>query len=248
MNTLYIECHMGVAGDMLVSALLELLPNPQVFWDAMKQLKPLGITVAAEKKSSCGISGTHFRVHCHGEEEGHVAHDHHSHMSMSEIRNILERLPMSAWVKAQASQVYDQLAMAESQVHQCDIDHIHFHEVGSLDAIADIVGACLLFELLSPDQIKASPIHVGSGTVHCAHGVLPVPAPATALLLQGIPIYGGSIQGELCTPTGAAILRHFATSFGPLPPMSIEKIGYGMGSKEFPQANCVRVFLGNDIL
>ena len=143
-----------------------------------------------------------------------------------------------------ALSVYQSIAQAESKAHGKPVEEIHFHEVGAMDAVADVVGVCMLMDRLKADQVCASPVHVGSGHVHCAHGILPVPAPATADLLRGIPSYGGEIQGELCTPTGAALLRQFVTKFGPMPQMAVEKIGYGMGSKEFPMANCVRAMLG----
>ena len=140
--------------------------------------------------------------------------------------------------------VYRRIAEAESKVHGTTVDQIHFHEVGTLDALADVVGVCLLMHLLAPEKVYASSVHVGCGQVKCAHGILPVPAPATALLLSGVPIYGGAIQGELCTPTGAALLTHFVTKFGELPAMQLLKSGYGMGTKDFPAANCVRAMLG----
>ena len=123
---------------------------------------------------------------------------------------------------------------------------VHYHEVGALDAVADVAGVCYAMHLLDPDLVTASPVHVGSGTVTCAHGIMPVPAPATAALLKGVPIYGGAIQGELCTPTGAALLKTFVQAFGPMAAMEVEKIGYGIGTKEFEQANCVRAFLGEE--
>ena len=123
---------------------------------------------------------------------------------------------------------------------------VHYHEVGALDAVADVVGVCYAMYLLDPDLVTASPVHVGSGTVKCAHGIMPVPAPATAALLKGIPIYGGEVQGELCTPTGAALLKTFVQSFGPMGEMDVEKIGYGIGTKEFERANCVRAFWGEE--
>ena len=140
--------------------------------------------------------------------------------------------------------VYRLIADAESKAHGKSVSEIHFHEVGTMDAIADITAVCLLMHRLAPDEIIVSPVHVGSGQVHCAHGILPVPAPATATILQDVPIYGGSIQGELCTPTGAALLKHFADSFGGMPVMRTSAIGYGMGKKDFPAANCVRALLG----
>ncbi|MBP5669309.1 MAG: nickel pincer cofactor biosynthesis protein LarC, partial [Lachnospiraceae bacterium] len=140
--------------------------------------------------------------------------------------------------------VYGLIAAAESQVHGKPVTEIHFHEVGTMDAVADVVAVCLLIDKLAPSEIVVSPIHVGSGQVHCAHGILPVPAPATALILKDVPIYGGSIRGELCTPTGAALLKHFATKFGSMPAMRVNAIGYGMGKKDFEAANCVRAILG----
>src|SRR5699024_5887421 len=135
-------------------------------------------------------------------------------------------------------------AEAESHAHGVPVTEIHFHEVGTLDAVADVTAVCLLMHRLAPDDVVVSPVHVGSGQVHCAHGILPVPAPATAFILRGVPIYGGSVRGELCTPTGAALLKHFATRFGAMPAMQVESIGYGMGKKDFEAANCVRAMLG----
>jgi uncharacterized protein (TIGR00299 family) protein len=141
--------------------------------------------------------------------------------------------------------VYGLIAEAESHAHGQPVDQIHFHEVGSMDAVADVTAVCLLMNRIAPDQVIASPVHVGSGHVRAAHGVLPVPAPATAFILKDVPIYGGRIQGELCTPTGAALLKHFADRFGDMPAMKVRGIGYGMGKKDFEAANCVRVMLGD---
>ena len=152
---------------------------------------------------------------------------------------------MSGWVKDQALAVYKLIAEAESHAHGVPVGYVHFHEVGAMDAVADVVSFCLLMEELAPEQVVVSPVHVGSGQVRCAHGILPVPAPATAHILQGVPVYGGAVRGELCTPTGAALLRHFATSFGPMPVMTVTATGYGMGKKDFEWANCVRAHLGN---
>ena len=147
-------------------------------------------------------------------------------------------------MKAQAKAVYDAIARAEAKAHGCPVGDVHFHEVGALDAVADVTGVCYALSLLQPEQILVSPVHVGCGTVRCAHGVMPVPAPATANLLAGVPVYGGSVQGELCTPTGAALLVHFAQRFGPMPVMSTKAVGVGVGTKKFEQANCVRAFWG----
>lgn len=267
MRTIYLDCSMGAAGDMLIAALLELLPEKDTFLQKMQSLGLPGLEISAEPSVKCGITGTHMRVLIHGEEEGrpHVhaaeepfhshadapeaAHAHvhvhpHHHTDLNELTHRISHLNVSEAVRSNILAVYQSIADAESRVHGVPVEQIHFHEVGSLDALADVTGVCLLMELLAPEQVLASPVHVGSGQVRCAHGILPVPAPATALLLEGIPIYGGSIRGELCTPTGAALLRRFVTRFGPLPPMRVEKTGYGMGTKDFEAANCVRAMLG----
>lgn len=247
MRTIYLDCGMGASGDMLMGALYELLADKAVFLEKMAALSLPHIQISAEPSSKCGIAGTHMRVLVHGEEESvaDCAHSHTHHgASLNEILALIDALNVSDTVRADMRAVYRAIAEAESLVHGAPIDKIHFHEVGSLDALADVAGVCVLFELLAPEQVICSPICVGSGQVRCAHGLLPVPAPATALLLEGLPIYGGTISGELCTPTGAALLRHFATGFGQMPLMRPEKTGYGMGTKDFPAANCVRAMLG----
>ena len=281
MKTLYLECSMGAAGDMLMAALLELIPDKQAFIDKMNALGLPGVRVEVEKAIKCGITGTHMKVTVNGEEEDsvdahdhhhehdhthhhehedghgydhehhledhdhdHVHHHHHHHVSVADIEGIIEGLDVSDQVKADAKAVYTLIAEAESRVHGHPVSEIHFHEVGTLDAVADVVGVCLLMERIGAEKIVASAVHVGAGHVHCMHGILPVPAPATALLLNGIPTYGGQVQGELCTPTGAALLKHFVSRFGDRPVMATEAIGYGMGKKDFDRANCLRAFLG----
>ena len=241
MRTIYLDCGMGAAGDMLTAALLELMPNQDAFVEELNGLGIPGIRFTAEKCEKCGILGTHMKVTVHGEEEDD---HHHHHGCLADIRGIVSGLPLPTMVKLDILAVYEEVAQAESHVHGVPVEHIHFHEVGTMDAIADVTAVCLLLHRLAPDKIIASPVHVGSGQVRCAHGILPVPAPATAYLLRGIPIYGGSIDGELCTPTGAALLKHFATEFGQMPVMKVQAIGYGMGKKDFPRANCVRALLG----
>ena len=247
MKTLYIECAMGAAGDMLAAALLELLPDRAAFLEKMNGLGIPGVTVSAEKGVKCGVSGTHFSVRVAGVEEDENLHSHHHdhvHGSMEGIEEIVNRLPIPSMVKLDVLAVYNLIAEAESRVHGVPVQQIHFHEVGTMDAVADITAVCLLMREIRPDQVIVSPVSVGSGTVRCAHGILPVPAPATALLLEGMPIQSGNVQGELCTPTGAALLKYFADDFGSLPVMRVQKTGYGMGKKDFPQANCLRVMLG----
>ena len=158
---------------------------------------------------------------------------------------MVEKLPIDASVRADILAVYTSIAEAEGHVHGKPVEEIHFHEVGTWDAVADVTAVALLLHELAPEEIIASPIHVGSGHVHCAHGILPVPAPATAYILRDIPIYGGKLHGELCTPTGAALLKHFVTRFGEMPVLRTTAIGYGMGKKDFPVANCVRALFGD---
>ena len=258
MRILYLDCSMGAAGDMLMAALYELLDDKQAFLDMMRSLGLPGIEISAEPVVKCGITGTHMKVLVHGSEELDALHDHlhehahehshdhehHHHTDLHEIEHLLSHLDLPQTVQDDALAVYHRIAEAESKVHGRPVDQIHFHEVGTLDALADVVGVCLLMHLLAPEKVYASSVHVGCGQVKCAHGILPVPAPATALLLAGVPIYGGAIQGELCTPTGAALLTHFVTKFGELPSMQLLKSGYGMGTKDFPAANCVRAMLG----
>ena len=310
MKTLYIECAMGCAGDMLTAALFELLSEEQkaAFLEKMNGLGLPGVRVAAEPAVTCGIAGTHMSVTVHGQEEGdhddhHHGHDHHvhgdhhhdhhehdhghghtvphlhvhdhihdhdhehdhvhdhdhhdhdhphehghehhhHHASPDHIRGLIDGMDLPEEVKTTARGVYDAIARAEAKAHGCPVGEVHYHEVGALDAVADVVGACYALWLLSPDRIVASPVHVGSGTVRCAHGLMPVPAPATANLLTGVPAYGGEVFGELCTPTGAALLVTFAQSFGPMPALAADRVGCGVGRKVFDRPNCVRAFLG----
>ena len=228
MRRLYLDCGMGAAGDMLAGALLELLPDPEGFVEELNGLGIPGVRFRRESAVKCGITGTHLSVtvngqeeesrdhrhehdheHDHGHEHDHEhshghEHDHghgHSHSGMREIAHIVEgHLNLPQRVREDIMAVYGLIAEAESQVHGVPVSDIHFHEVGTLDAVADITAVCLLMDRLAPDEVIASPVHVGSGQVHCAHGILPVPAPATARFLRAVPIYGGAIQGELCTP------------------------------------------------
>ena len=274
MKTLYIECNMGAAGDMLTAALCELLPDPDAFVGRMNALNLPGVRFERRQAEKCGIRGTHMAVtvdgleeleHDHHHEHGHEHHHehehdhehhhdhdhehdhdhgHHHHASLADVTGIIEGLALPEQVKRDAVRVYERLAAAESQVHGMPMEQLHFHEVGTLDAIADVVAVCALMDALRPERVVVSPVHVGFGQVRCAHGLLPVPAPATALLLKDVPIYGGKVRGELCTPTGAALLTHFADAFGEMPAMRVEKIGYGMGTKDFEWANCLRALLG----
>lgn len=245
MRTLYLDCGMGAAGDMLTAALLELLPDRDGFLEEMNNLGIPGVAVSCAPSVKCGIAGTHVTVTVDGAEEGEEHHVHHHHSHIADIEALIrERLNLPEQVKADVLSVFNLLAEAESRVHGVPVTDIHLHEVGTMDALADITAVCMLMRRIAPDEVVASPVHTGYGHVRCAHGILPVPAPATAHLLQGIPACGGDIEGELCTPTGAALLKYFVTRFGPMPVMRTEAIGYGMGRKDFPAANCVRAMLG----
>ena len=238
---------MGAAGDMLTAALLELLPDPDEFIARLNALSIPGVRFRKETVTKCGISGTHISVTVHGGEESEDMREHnreHHHSSMREIEHIVSHLNLPEKVEKDVLAVYGLITQAESHVHGVPVTDIHFHEVGTMDAIADVTAVCLLMNELAPDEVVVSPVHVGSGQVKCAHGILSVPAPATAYILKDVPIYGGSIKGELCTPTGAALLKHFAMRFGDMPVMKTSAIGYGMGKKDFEAANCVRAMLG----
>lgn len=303
MKTLYLECNMGAAGDMLMGALLELIPDRENFLEKLNQAGIPGARVTVEKGIKCGITGTHVRVTVDGQEEysldaepedyghhhlhgsghshdeasheehsqhshphneqlhshegqfdkehlhsheghSHQGHHHHGHTSLEDISRMIDKLSVDDKVKEDVKTIYGMIAEAESQVHGHPVSQIHFHEVGTVDALTDITGCAMLMRQLEPEKIIVSPVTLGFGQVHCAHGILPVPAPATALLLRGIPCMAGNIRGELCTPTGAALVKYYANAFGRMPEMVIEKIGYGMGTKDFEAANCIRAILG----
>lgn len=262
MKTMYIDCGMGAAGDMLTGALLDLLDEDARagFIDEFNGLGLPGIVMEAEPSEKCGVRGTRVHIKVNGiEEDGHLhdgghshggSHTHdggheHSHRGIAGVRHIVgSHLDVPANVRDDILAVYDIIADAESKAHGVPVTEVHFHEVGTMDAIADVTAVCLLIDRIGPEKIIASHINVGGGTVRSAHGILPVPAPATANILEGIPSYSGEIKSELCTPTGAALLRHFVSEFGDAPQMKAEKRGFGMGMKDFEVANCVRITLG----
>lgn len=247
---IYLDCGMGAAGDMLTAALTELMPDPDAFIGELNDIGIPGVRFVREDSEKCGIKGSHIRVMVGGEEEedpetsreSHAAGHHHR--SLADIEDIVAGLRLSDEIKKDIMAVYGTIAEAESHVHGEPVTEIHFHEVGTMDAIADITAVCMLMDRLAPDAVISSPVDTGSGRVECAHGILPVPAPATAYILKGIPVYSGDIEGELCTPTGAALLKHFVTRFGRMPLMKIRATGHGMGKKDFPAANCVRAIAG----
>ena len=254
MKTLYLDCSMGAAGDMLAGALLELLPDRDAVVAELNGFGIPGVVYKHETLAKCGLAATHLSVLVEGHEEdaahhshGHAHHHahHHEHRTLSDVLHVIDGLSLEPAVRNDVAQAYEALAAAESRAHGKSVGERHFHEVGALDAIADVAAFCHLLRKIAPDEIVVSPVHVGSGSVACAHGVLPVPAPATAFLLEGVPSYSdGTIVGELCTPTGAALLKRFATSFGPQPLMTVASVGHGAGRKDFPRANVLRALFG----
>lgn len=278
MRTLFIDCGMGAAGDMLMGALLSLIPDKDAFIENLNQIGIPDVQISYRTDCKCGITGLHVSVKARGVEEESVdvhehqhqhhhheqemdeqihteesshhhhetvhEHSHHHHASMAYIQEIISGLKVSDKVKTDVSVVYQLIAHAEAKVHGKEITEIHFHEVGMMDALADITGCAMLMEMLDVWKVVVSPVNVGYGKVKCAHGILPVPAPATIELLSDIPCYAGRFEGELCTPTGAALLAYYGTDYAQMPNMRIKGTGYGTGKKEFEAANVVRVVIG----
>ena len=246
MKTLYFDCSMGAAGDMLTGALLELYPDKDGFIARMNSILAGRAVMSAAPDVKCGVTGTHVTVLIDGEEEheGAEYRHHHHHTCISEIIGFISSADVPEKVRRDAVNVYRIIAGAEGHVHGRPVENVHFHEVGSIDALADVLSVCLLMYLLAPERVCASPVNVGGGTVKCAHGVLPVPAPATEYILRGIPVYSGEIKSELCTPTGAALLQYFVSDFGPMPAMRVTAAGYGTGTRDFKVLNAVRVLMG----
>jgi len=233
----YLDAFSGISGDMLVGALADAGANQTAIVDALASLET-GAAISFERVKRCGIAATKFHVD---------AQETHAHRHLPHILKMIEKAALPARAKTNAAAVFQRLAEAEAAVHQIPADQVHFHEVGAADSIADIVAACLGFELLGVTEIVSSPLNVGSGTAHTAHGVLPVPAPATAALLEGQPIYADGPAVELTTPTGAALAVTLARGFGGLPPLKIVATGYGAGGWDFPnRANVLRVILGEE--
>ena len=256
MKRLFLDCQMGIAGDMLTATLLGLVDNPEIWIERLNQIGIPNVTYTLIAKEENGLQGYRVAVTINGIEESeqytgshhdqhHTDHHHHVHgRGLQGVTDIINSLSISDTCKQNAINVYNLVAQAEAKVHKSTVTQIHFHELGMLDAIADIVAVCVLLEALNLDEIIISPIHVGTGTVHCAHGELPVPAPATMELLAGIPMYADyQIKGELCTPTGAALAKYFGTAFSHMPVMTPTKVSYGFGTKQFERPNCIRAFV-----
>lgn len=267
MCELYFQCNKGAAGDMIGAALMGLVSDKEAMMEKLNHMGIPHVEYILKEKQKYGIDGNAMTVMIHGETEEHIHeadhhheehhghhHDdghvhseehhhehHHHHMTMDNICQIVSAMNVSDKVKKDIMEVYEIIAEAESLAHSCPVSEVHFHEVGALDAIADVAAVCQILEELAPSEILASEVHVGNGTVKCAHGILPVPAPATANILKDIPYENGEINGEICTPTGAALLKHFVDKFVPEEPETGEKNGIGIGKRTFAIPSYFRV-------
>jgi uncharacterized protein (TIGR00299 family) protein len=254
-RTLYLDCFAGASGDMLVGAMLDSGLDFELLRSALLKLGVEGYELSLGRVDRSGISAAKFDVHLTGEPHSHEHHHNHEHShghrrqshhrSLSEIKGIISSSNLSELVKQRAQAIFQRIGEAEAKIHNVPIETVHFHEVGAIDSIVDIVGACVAFDALKIERIISSPLHVGSGTFQCAHGTYPVPGPATAELLKGVPIYSKDVEGELVTPTGAAIISTLAEGYGPMPMMKIENIGYGAGTRDYPKfPNALRAIIG----
>jgi len=238
MKTLYFDCFAGASGDMILGALIAAGVEPEAFKQQLSLLGVTGYTIDFETVDRSGISATYARVQ--------TPHEH-AHRHLSDILKIIYGSRLSDSIKDRAAKIFARLAEAEARVHNEQVEQVHFHEVGAVDAIIDVVGAAIGFELLGIERFVASPLHVGSGTVDMDHGRYPVPPPAVAELLNGVPFYSTDIVGELVTPTGAAIITTVCAGYGPIPQLKLERAGYGAGTREYKRfPNALRVFVGEE--
>ncbi len=236
MKTLYFDCFAGASGDMILGALVAAGVDSRQLAEQIELLGVANYEIEFVTVDRSGISATHARVRTAPERQ---------HRHLRHILQIIQDSRLSENVKKRAAQIFSRLAEAEARVHNLPVERIHFHEVGALDAIIDVVGAAIGFELLGIERFVSSPLHVGSGTIEMAHGCFPVPPPAVTELLQGAPVYATGIVGELVTPTGAAIISTVCQSYGPLPKMRVAATGYGAGSREYKDfPNVLRVMIG----
>ena len=244
---LYMDCFSGLSGDMALGALIDL--GVPVGW-LKEQLTPLledRFDITCEKVFKSGIHAVDVTVSDHSHHHHGGDHHHHHALDYRKIRDLIGGSELKAEVKAKALAVFERIALAEAKIHGCDIDTVHFHEVGGIDAVVDIVGVILALDYLNVTQVTSSPLPLGSGTVTCAHGVLPVPAPATLEILKGIPVYGCDSGGEIITPTGAALAAELSHTFGPMPQRIVSAVGYGAGKRETKGLpNLVRMILGKE--
>jgi uncharacterized protein (TIGR00299 family) protein len=238
MKTAYIDCFSGISGDMFLGALIDTGLPVEELKRVFRTLPIDHYSLEAKKETKNGLTGTRFIVHLEHEV-------HHSHRGLREIREIIERGSLSNNVKERSLRIFESIAVEEGKIHGCPKDEIHFHEIGAIDSIIDIVGAAFGIEFLDIDFISSSRLPLGSGFIESGHGRIPLPAPATVALLKGVPVYDSGLECELVTPTGAALIKEFSGSFGPMPPMTIESIGYGAGSRDLKdRPNLLRILIG----
>ena len=236
MKTLYFDCFAGASGDMILGAMVGAGVDPNYLREQLSLLHLDGFSIDFETVDRSGLSATYARVE--------TAHEH-KHRHLADIKQIIEGSGLPDYVKWVSVDIFTRLAQAEARVHNEPVDHVHFHEVGALDAIVDVVGATICFDYLDVRRFVSSPLHVGSGMVQMAHGRFPVPPPAVAELLKGIPFYATDIKGELLTPTGAAIITSVCSEYGPIPEITTESMGYGAGTREYQDfPNVLRVLFG----
>ncbi|MBI5642030.1 MAG: nickel pincer cofactor biosynthesis protein LarC [Deltaproteobacteria bacterium] len=236
MKTLYFDCPTGISGDMCLASLIDLGVDPKMILKELRKLTVDKIDVKIGKEVRHSIVGTTFRV---------KMHDSHHHRTFKDIKGIIKKSSLSPAVKGLSISIFETIAEAEGKIHGIPADKVHFHEVGAMDSIIDIVGAAIAIKSLNVDRVCSSPLPLGSGVADTMHGRIPIPAPATVEILKGAPVASSDIPFELTTPTGAAIIKTVADSFGPMPAMIIERTGYGAGKKDFREsANLVRVMLG----
>jgi uncharacterized protein (TIGR00299 family) protein len=234
-NIAHFDCFSGISGNMALGALLDCGVDPDALRGELNKLPVGGYRMELHETAKGGLRGLHVEIRM--EEEQPRRH-------LKDIEEILRAGALADRVRERSLETFRNLAQAESKVHGEPVEKIHFHEVGAVDAIVDIVGTAVCLELLGVEKLYASPLHIGAGTVQSAHGLLPVPAPATAELLRGVPVYGRDVEAELVTPTGAALLRGLAADFGAAPPMRVDRVGYGAGTRDLPWANLLRVTVG----
>jgi uncharacterized protein (TIGR00299 family) protein len=231
---LYLDCFSGISGDMFLGAMLDLGLDQKEFLAELKKLPLHDYKVEIKKSLKGGITGTDVFI---------KTHEHHPHRGLKQIHEIIDGSELKPKVKQKSKEAFYKLAVAEGGIHGKPPEEIHFHEVGAMDSIVDIVGACILMDMLDPCKVYASTVNVGSGTVKCAHGILPVPAPATMELLKGVPVYAGDEPGEFTTPTGALLLSMFVDEFVTMPSGIPEKSGYGLGKTDRKSPNVLRAVL-----
>lgn len=237
MRILYLDCFSGISGDMFLGAMVDMGVSPEALSAGLSHLNIEGLGLEISRVKKCGITGTKVNV---------IAPDTSEERHLSDILGILDNSGLPADVKKTSRAIFRKLAVAEARIHGTDIEEVHFHEVGAIDTIADVVGASICIKEAGINAIYSSPVNVGGGFVRTAHGLLPVPAPATLEILKGVPVYSNGVEAELVTPTGAAILTGISSGFGPVPGMRVESTGYGAGSKDLDMPNMLRAIAGEE--